>query len=157
MRVTDWTLLGLTGLGSAAVLVAAANGLFADPLPELAVPSRRQADVQRTASRPADPPPVAQAPPPAVSVASPVRAQAALAEQGEWRFPPLAEAKAARPPAGSDDLQRPAPVLAPGEQQAAWAARDKLANAGAMDRPAASPVLTRVHNGPSPDKAGTER
>lgn len=157
MRVTDWTLIGLVGVGSAAVLVATANGLFADPLPELAVPSRRQADVERPAPRPADPPPVAQAPPPAVRVASPVRAQAALAEQGEWRFPPLAEVKAARPPAGSDDLQRPAPVLAPGEQQAAWAARDKLANAGAMDRPPASPLLTRLHQGPSPEKAGAER
>lgn len=79
-------------------------------------------------------------------------------EQGEWRFPALPEVKAALPPAANDSLQRPAPVLAPGEQQAAWAARDQLANAArANGAVATSPVLTRLHEGPPPDKAAASR
>lgn len=143
MRVTDGALLGLVGVTAAGVLIATASGLFADPPPAFAAPTRQAPDVERAAA--------------AVSVASAVPVQPPAAQQSDWVFPAQPDAKAARAPAGSDDLPRPAPVLAPGEQQAAWAARDKLANAASRDRPAVSPLLTRLHDGPAPGKAAAER
>ena len=158
MRVTDATLLGLIGLAAAGVLVATASGLFADPPPDVTGAARQRPGKERTAPPLVDPAPVAQTPLTEAAATSPVRAQAGPTEQGEWRFPALPDVKAALPREAVDNLQRPAAVVAPGEQQAAWAARDKLANAGrARDRPAASPLLTRPHEGPSPDKTGADR
>jgi hypothetical protein len=153
MRVTDWTLLGLIGLGAAGVLVATASGLFADPPPDVgatAVP--RPAVVEQAVPRLVEPAPVARTAPAPVTAPAPDPARAqAPAQQPEVKLAVPREAQEA-------DIQRPAPVLSPGEQQAAWAARDQLANAarpGNASPP--SPLLTRQHEGPAPDKADVER
>jgi hypothetical protein len=162
MRVTDWTLLGLIGLGAAGVLVATASGLFADPPPNggaTAVP--RPAVVEQAVPRLVEPAPVTSTAPARVTAPTPdpARTQAPPQQQGEWRFPQQPEVKLAVPREPQEaDIQRPAPVLSPGEQQAAWAARDQLANAArAGNASPPSPLLTRQHEGPAPDKADVER
>ncbi|MBC7471631.1 MAG: hypothetical protein H7322_20115 [Ramlibacter sp.] len=159
MRVTDAALLGLLGLAATGVLVATASGLFADPPPDLGATARQVPQAERVSRRLVDPSPVVGAPAPAGAAApSPAPALAAPAAKGEWTFPPAADVKSSQPPDPQASLQRPTPVLAPGEQQAAWAARDQLANAArAKDRRAVSPSLTRPHEGPAPDKAGADR
>ena len=159
MRVSDASLLGVMGLAAAAVLVATAGGLFADP--PLADP---RASAWQPAQAPATAlvaaPAAATAPQPVAGVPVPeplLRAAPPAPVQREWLAPEHAELKAARPPADTADLPLPAPVFTPGEQQAAWAARDKLANAGRAARPAAPAVLTRPHEGPAPDKTAADR
>lgn len=161
MRVTDWTLLGLIGLGAAGVLVATASGLFADPPPDAGVTARPRPVVERAAPRMVEPAPMARTAPAPVTAPAPdpARAQAPAQQQGEWRFPQQPDVKLAVPREPQEaDIQRPAPVLSPGEQQAAWAARDQLANAAAARNASApSALLTRLHEGPAADKGDVER
>ena len=156
MRLTQThALLGLIGVAAAGVLVAAASGGFADSAPDSTGLAPQGPAAERISYRLVDRPPVLE--PPASAIAAPERAPAPV-EQEEWRFPALPQVKAALPRDATDTIQRPAAVMAPGEQQAAWAARDKLANAfRAGDGAAVSPVLTRLHEGPPPDKTGPNR
>jgi hypothetical protein len=155
MRVTDAALFGLTGAVATAVLVGTAAGLFADPPPDVVPPPRPPAAME-PAPPPVPAPQLAQALPPAPPAAAERAAPtpAAPPAPGEWRVPDHADVKAVRPPADSGELPVLARVLTPGEQQAAWAARDKLANESRALHGGPPPLaLTRLHDGPPPDKA----